>query len=113
MEVTIMYHIRRADNHDERSIHIENTVGFSNAVIEAIMRTSCTGVDHEIVDDNGNVKHVVEASHCAVYPEHNVPDDIDGYARVAIKPWRVSPGLALAAAIVAAMFFARLLGVGP
>ncbi len=56
-----MYHIRRADSHEERSLHIENTLGFKRAVSEAYLRTHHTGVPHEIVDDNGKHVYTTEA----------------------------------------------------
>ena len=75
-----MYHIRRKDNRDERSIHAENADGLRAAREEAILRTVRTRQAHEVVDDNG-----VEL--CLVVPLED-PDEGPGYG--IIKPRRVS-----------------------
>jgi len=55
-----MYHIRRSDDHDERSLHMENDMGLRMAIGEACLRTHCTGVEHEIVDDEGRLVHAIK-----------------------------------------------------
>lgn len=46
-----MYHIRRADNHEERSMYANTLTGFEAANIEAGYRAYHTGVPHEVYDD--------------------------------------------------------------
>jgi hypothetical protein len=48
-----MFHIRRADTKEERSLHSEDPHGLQQAVEEACMRTNHTGAEHEIVDEDG------------------------------------------------------------
>lgn len=69
-----MLHIRRSDNHDERSLHMENDVGLRTAIGEAVLRTHCTGVEHEIVDDEGRLVHEIKIRHEVISkPEPHKP----------------------------------------
>jgi hypothetical protein len=103
-----MYHIRRADTYEERSLHSEDKLGFQRAVIEALMRVSNTQVDHEILDGKGVVVHVVQAidgQNIDVLAGDIAP--IDGMAKVAIKPWKVSSTFFWASAAFIAYILAR------
>lgn len=55
----MVYHIRRADNHEERSIHKDDMEGLEMAIREACFRTYVKQIAHEVVDDDGKVIHVV------------------------------------------------------
>lgn len=46
-----MYHIRRADNFEEKSLYAGTIAGFEAASIEAGFRTYHTGIPHEVYDD--------------------------------------------------------------
>jgi len=92
-----MYHIRRADNHDERSIHMENEVGLKYAVQEASLRAKHTGVDHQIVDDNGEILFVISDIH---------HEQIDGMARIATKKWLIPQRLFWMSAVFVALLLA-------
>ena len=102
-----MYHIRRADTFEERSLHAEDTLGFQRAVIEALVRVSNTQVDHEILDGKGVVVHVVQAldsQHIDVAAGDLC--EVDGMAKVALKPWKLSSTLFWASAgFVATLLF--------
>ena len=101
-----MYHIRRADTFEERSLHQETPLGFEHAVVEAIMRTSVSQIDHEIVDGDGNVKHTVHAICCRNIDTTagDIASPIDGMAKVAIQPWVIPPRLFMVTAVLAALF---------
>ena len=92
-----MYHIKRADNHDESSIHMENEVGLDLAMQEAALRAKHTGIDHHIVDDNGEIVYVILNIH---------HEQIDGMAKVAIKQWTIPPRVFWWTAVVAALVLA-------
>lgn len=46
-----MYHIRREDNGDERSLHANTSEGLEAAIVEAGFRTAHSRATHEIYDD--------------------------------------------------------------
>ena len=92
-----MYHIRRADNHDERSIHVENPIGLSYAVEEASLRAKHTGIDHQIVDDNGEILFVVTDIH---------HEQLDGMAGVAAKQWQIPQRIFWISAVFVALMLA-------
>jgi hypothetical protein len=75
-----MYHIRREDNHEERSVHAETEEGFLNATQEAMLRSSYTDgkVVFEIVDDNGKVvsKVVTSAQYLDLVRENDPPEEL-------------------------------------
>lgn len=50
-----MYHVRKASDHDERSLHIENERGLHNAIEESVLRATHTGEVYQVVDDNGRL----------------------------------------------------------
>lgn len=50
-----MYHIRRADTKEERSIYAQTEDGLVFAKAEALMRAGQHMVAHEVCDDNGIV----------------------------------------------------------
>lgn len=108
-----MYHIRRADNHDERSLHMENDEGFANAMEEANLRAGHTNAAHQIVDDNGRIAAIVHpAAEETIVIEANGPEGkelIDGMARVAVKPWKVFPWWYWASAYFTATVLFRII----
>jgi hypothetical protein len=89
-----MYHIRRADTHEERSLHMENEIGLQRAMQEAALRTVYTGVEHEVVDSNGGIHAVMSEVH---------HEQIDGMAKVAIKPWKITQRLFWISAVFVAL----------
>jgi len=101
-----MYHIRRADTFEERSLHQETPLGFEHAVVEAIMRTSVSQVDHEIVDGDGNIKHTVQAIYCRNID--TTAGDLDGMAKVVVKQWVIPPRVYMATAVLAALLLVQL-----
>lgn len=93
-----MYHIRRVDDHDERSLHMENETGFKAAMTEAIMRTHHSGDLHEVVDDNGKRVYIVNAELLADVREKY---EADVAARASRRPIPVH--VFMLAAVLAAM----------
>lgn len=108
-----MYHVRRSDDHDERSLHIENTVGLNHAMIEATMRCTCTGAVHEVVDDSGKVVFVTErhVDDVSLMRLERELDPEDHLAIKAARPWKVSPTAYLATAFIVAVWIAGMLGL--
>jgi len=100
-----MYHIRQGDTFEERSLHQETPLGFEHAVVEAIMRTSVSQVDHEIVDGDGNVSTLCTPSTAVTLTRRwGYSFAIDGMAKVAIQPWVIPPRLFMVTAVLVALF---------
>lgn len=105
-----MYHIRRADNHDERSLHIESTDGLLRATQEAMLRAEYTGVAYQIVDDNGNIICEVDCFSA----DNDVQREIEAELSLlkdhpAIKPWSFSRSFFIWSAVIVAMILFRVI----
>ena len=81
-----MYHIRRVDDHDERSLHMESDVGLRHAVSEAYLRTHHTGALHEIVNDNGELVYVTELKLLLEAPPSGEEEIYVPVTKPAVKP---------------------------
>ena len=97
----MVYHIRRVDNQEERSIHKDDMEGLEMALREACFRTLCTKVPHEVVDDSGKRVHIVE-------PEP-VPDVVEQDNAPPAKPYCWNVDTFYLSAWVAAMIIFVLL----
>ncbi len=96
-----MYHIRRVDTKEERSLHQETIEGFSAAINESILRAAYTGVQHEVVDDDGVQLGVTEDGAVEVLPVPMKPT---------VRSWAWSPAFWLLALLTAEIIFGLLSG---